>query len=101
MSKKSCNTIQNFIISSVKLARTFLYINMCRDGAAPCEKTISEGVFEQGLHAEVHGTCLSIHLCVPYALIFELDSILHYILLYACYVFCTFCITKRKNKRER
>ena len=28
----------------------------CRDGAAPCEKTISEGVFEQGLHAEVHGT---------------------------------------------
>ncbi len=27
----------------------------CRDGAAPCEKTISEGVFEQGLHAEVHG----------------------------------------------
>jgi hypothetical protein len=31
---------------------------MCRDGAAPCEKTISEGVFEQGLHAEVHGTLL-------------------------------------------
>ncbi len=28
----------------------------CRDGAVPCEKTISEGVFEQGLHAEVHGT---------------------------------------------
>ena len=28
----------------------------CRDGAAPCEKMISEGVFEQGLHAEVHGT---------------------------------------------
>ena len=26
-----------------------------RDGADPCEKTISEGVFEQGLHAEVHG----------------------------------------------
>ena len=28
----------------------------CRDDADPCEKTISEGVFEQGLHAEVHGT---------------------------------------------
>ncbi len=30
--------------------------DMCRDGAAPCEKSISEGDFEQGLHAEVHGT---------------------------------------------
>jgi hypothetical protein len=32
-----------------------------RDGAAPCEKTISVGVFEQGLHAEVHGAQL--HQC--------------------------------------
>ena len=31
---------------------------MCRDGAAPCEKMVSEGVFEQGLHAEVHGTAM-------------------------------------------
>ncbi len=28
---------------------------VCRDGAVHCEKTISEGVFEQWLHAEVHG----------------------------------------------
>ena len=26
----------------------------------PCEKTISVGVFEQGLHAEVHGTCTTV-----------------------------------------
>lgn len=29
----------------------------CRDGAAPCEKTIREGAFEQLLHAVVHGIC--------------------------------------------
>ena len=28
---------------------------VCRDGAVHCEKTISEGVFEQWLHAEVYG----------------------------------------------
>ncbi len=45
------------------MARTNEHLLMCRepavliarwDGAAPCEKTISEGVFEQGLHAEVY-----------------------------------------------
>ena len=47
-----------FFLSFVECTIIYSRAAPCRDGAAPCEKTISEGVFEQGLHAEVHGTAM-------------------------------------------
>ncbi len=49
----SCKFIKRAVSSGVAACTVHLYAH--RDGADHCEKTISVGVFEQWLHAEVHG----------------------------------------------